>query len=394
MSKNHTHQRTPGRLVALSCLALLPALVAGCERKPATPPAAPPPQVGVVTVRPQPVQRTTELPGRTSAVLTADVRPQVSGVILKRFFTEGSDVTESQQLYQIDPATYQATYDNAVATLAHDEAVLADANAKAARYKPLAAAEAVSKQDYDDAAASAKEAQADIGGARAAIEQARINLAYTKVLSPIPGRISHSTVTPGALVTANQTVALTSVIQLDPIYVDLNQPVTLLLRLQRELAAGDIEQADHGAAKVTLKLDDGSIYPLPGKFEFAEVNVNQGTGTVLVRAIFPNPQRILLPGMYVHAEIEEGVNRSGILVPQQAVSRNPHGDAVALVVGDGNKAESRILTTGPAVGDQWVVTGGLKPGERVIVDGLQKVRPGMTVEPVAPGSVTADAKQP
>ena len=394
MSKSLTHRRTPGRLVALACLALLPPLVAGCEQKTAAAPAAPLPQVGVVTVQPQAVQRTTELPGRTSAVLTAEVRPQVSGVILKRLFTEGSDVTEGQQLYQIDPATYQAAYDNAVATLAHDEAALADANAKAARYKPLAAAEAVSKQDYDDAAASAKEAQADIASARAAVEQAHINLGYTKVLSPIAGRIGHSTVTPGALVTANQTLALATVTQLDPIYVDVNQPVTTLLRLRRELAAGDIEQADHGAAKVTLKLDDGSIYPLPGKLQFAEVNVSLSTGTVLVRAIFPNPQRLLLPGMYVHAEIVEGVNRNGILVPQQAVSRTPRGDAVVFVVGDGNKVERRLLTTGPAVADQWVVTGGLKAGERVIVDGLQKIRAGMTVQPVAAGSSVADNKKP
>jgi membrane fusion protein, multidrug efflux system len=250
MSKSLTHKRTSGRVVALACLALLPALVAGCEQKTAAAPVAPPPQVGVVTVHPQPVQRITELPGRTAAVMTAEVRPQVSGVILKRLFTEGGEVKEGQQLYQIDPATYQAAYDNAVATLAHDEAALADANAKVARFKPLAAAEAVSKQDYDDAAASAKEAQADIASARAAVEQARINLGYTKVLSPIAGRIGHSTVTPGALVTANQTLALATVTQLDPIYVDVNQPVTTLLRLRRELAAGEIETADHGAAKV------------------------------------------------------------------------------------------------------------------------------------------------
>jgi membrane fusion protein, multidrug efflux system len=391
MSESHTYRRNPGRVAMLACPALLSMFIAACDRKPAAPPAAPPPQVGVVTVRPEPVKRTTELPGRASAVLTAEVRPQVNGVILKRLFTEGDDVKEGQQLYQIDPAIYQATYNNAVATLAHDEAALADANAKVARYKPLAEAQAVSKQDYDDAVASQKEAQADIASAHAAIEQARINLDYTKVLSPIAGRIGHSTVTPGALVTANQSSMLALVTQLDPIYVDVNQPVTTLLRLRQELAAGDIEKAEDGAAKVMLKLEDGSIYPLPGKLQFTEVNVNEGTGTVLVRAIFPNPQHLLLPGMYVHAEIDEGVNRNGILVPQQAVSRNPHGDAVVLVVGDGNKAEPRTLTTGPAVGDQWVITAGLKAGERVIVDGLQKVRPGMTVQPVA-GSTVAETK--
>jgi len=376
------------------CLALVAALLTGCDRKAPAPPAAPPPQVGVVTVHPEPVECTTDLPGRTSAVLTSDVRPQVSGVILKRLFTEGSEVTEGQQLYQIDPATYQASYDSATATLAHNEAALADANAKAARYKPLAAAQAVSKQDYDDAAASAREAQADIASARASIEQARINLDYTKVLSPISGRIGRSSVTPGALVTANQTTALATVTELDPIYVDVNESSTTLLRFRQELAAGKIESGGDSAAKVTLKLEDGSSYPLPGKLQFAEVTVNAGTGTVLLRALFPNPQRLLLPGMYVHAELQEGVNRDGILVPQQAVSRNPHGDAVVLVVGDGNKAEPRILATGPAVGDQWVVTGGLKAGERVIVDGLQEVRPGTTVQPVPAGSTAANAKQP
>jgi membrane fusion protein, multidrug efflux system len=394
MSKIRTFRRNTGRAAMLACLALLPALMAGCGRKPANPPAAPPPQVGVVTVHPEPVESTTDLPGRTSAVLTSDVRPQVSGVILKRLFTEGSEVTEGQQLYQIDPATYQASYDSAVATLAHAEAALAAANAKAARYKPLAAAQAVSKQDYDDAAASAGEAQADIASARASVEQARINLNYTKVLSPIAGRIGRSSVTPGALVTANQTAALATVTQLDPIYVDVNESSTTMLRFRQELAAGEIESGGDGAAKVTLKLEDGSSYPLPGKLQFAEVTVNQGTGTVLLRAIFPNPQDLLLPGMYVHAELQEGVNRNGILVPQQAVSRNPHGDAVVLVVGEGNKAEPRILATGPAVGDQWVVTGGIKAGERVIVDGLQRVRSGTTVQPVAAGSTVANATQP
>ena len=390
MSEIHTFRRKLGHAAILAGLAVLPALMAGCDRNPANSAAAPPPpQVGVLTVHPEAVKRTTDLPGRTSAALIAEVRPQINGVILKRLFTEGGYVTEGQRLYQIDPAPYQASYDSAVAALAHDEAALATASAKATRYQQLVAAQAVSKQDYDDAVARAKEAQADIAGARATIERARINLDYTKVLSPIAGRIGRSTVTPGALVTANQTQTLAIVTQLDPIYVDVNQPVTTLLRLRQELRAGEIEKADDGAARVTLKLEDGSTYPLPGRLDFAEVNVNQSTGTVLVRATFPNPQHLLLPGMYAHAEIDEGVNRNGILVPQQAISRNPHGDAVVLVLGDGNKAETRTLATGPAVGDQWVVTGGLKPGERVIVDGLQKVRPGTVVQPVAAGSAVA-----
>jgi membrane fusion protein (multidrug efflux system) len=351
----------------------------------------PPPQVSIVTVRPGPVATSTDLPGRTSSVDTSDVRPQVNGVILRRLFVEGGEVKEGQQLYQIDPATYQASYDSAAATLEHDQAALADANAKAARYKPLAAAQAISKQDYDDALASAREAQADIASARASIEQARINLRYTRVLSPISGQIGRSTVTPGALATANQTSALATVTQLDPIYVDLNLPTTTLLRFREEMAAGEIESGGPGSAKVTLQLEDGRSYPLPGKLQFAEVNVSEGTGTVLLRAIFPNPQHLLLPGMFVHAQIAEGVNRCGIVAPQQAITRNTHGDAVALVLGAGNRAEPRVLVTGPAVGDQWVITSGLKAGDKVIVDGLQKVRPGMKVQPV---SAVAAATQP
>jgi membrane fusion protein (multidrug efflux system) len=395
MVKTRALRRHAGRIAVLACLAVLPALTAGCDGMPAAAPAAsPPPKVGVVTIHPQPVKRTTELPGRTSAVLTADVRPQVSGVILKRLFTEGSDVTEGQQLYQIDPAPYQAAYDEAEGTLLHDQAALVYDRAHAWRWATLAHDGWVSQEANDKAISAAGEAAANVKHDQAALEAAGINLKYTKMLSPLSGRISRSSVTPGALVTANQTSSLAIVTQLDPIYVDLNQPVTTLLRFRQELAAGQVERADNGAAKVTLKLEDGTTYPLPGKLDFAEVNVNQGTGTVLVRATFPNPQHLLLPGMYVHAEIEEDVNSNGILVPQQAVSRNPHGDATVLVVGDGNKAEPRILATGPAVGDQWVVTGGLKAGERVIVDGLQKVRPGMTVRPVVAGAPVANAKQP
>nr|WP_210200248.1 efflux RND transporter periplasmic adaptor subunit [Methylocella silvestris] len=358
----------------------------------APPPAGPPKQVGIIKVYPQPVARTTELPGRTSAVMTSDVRPQVNGVILKRLFTEGSEVKEGQQLYQIDPATYQATHDSALATLAHDQAALESANAKAARYKPLAAAQAVSKQDYDDAVAAAKEAEADIATARASIEQASINLNYTKVLAPISGNIGRSAFTPGALVTANQTSALATVTQLDPIYVDVNQSATVLLRLKRELESGDIQTESTGGAKVTLKLEDGSTYPLPGTLQFSEVTVDEGTGTVLLRAVFPNPKHLLLPGMYVHAELQEGVDRNAILLPQQSVSRNSHGDPTVLVVGADNTARLRMIQTQRAIGDQWVVTGGLKEDERVIVDGLQGLRPGMPVQPIPASSPLAAVK--
>jgi membrane fusion protein (multidrug efflux system) len=303
-------------------------------------------------------------------------------VILKRLFTEGGDVTAGEPLYQIDPATYQATYDSANATLAYDIAALATAKAKAARYAPLASAQAVSEQDYDDAHAAALEAQATVAEARASLEQARINLQYTKVLSPISGTISASSVTPGALVTAEQTTALATVTQLDPIYVDLNESSTTWLRLKQEMDAGQLHTEGANAAKITLTLEDGSTYALPGQLQFSEVQVDEGTGTVLVRALFPNPQHLLLPGMYVHAELQEGVNPNGILVPQQALSRNTHGDATVLVVGDGNKVTQRVIQTGPAVGSEWIVTGGLQRGERVIVDGLLKAQPGMTVVPV------------
>jgi len=360
-------------------LAALAALAA-CDRKPAPPKAPPPAQVGFVVMKPQPVVLTTELPGRTEAFLTADVRPQVSGVITRRIFTEGADVAQGQQLYQIDPATYKATYDTAMATLQYDRAALATARAKAARYKPLAAAQAVSKQDYDDAVASSGEAEANIATAMASIEQANINLAYTKVMAPIAGRIGRSTVTPGALVTADQTTALATITQLDPIYVDVTQPATTLLRLQHELAAGQLQRTGPNQAKVTLLLEDGSAYPVPGTLQFSEVNVDQGTGTVLLRAIFPNHDHMLLPGLYVREEVQEGTNDGAILVPQQGVSRNTHGDATVMLVGAGNKAELRVIQATRAIGANWLVTGGLVAGDRVIVDGLQQLRPGMEVQ--------------
>lgn len=363
--------------------------LAACDKKARAPGAAPPPDVGTVTVTPEPLARTTELPGRTGSVMTADVRPQVAGVILQRLFTEGGEVQAGQPLYQIDPAYYQAAYDSAVATLARNEATAVTARAKAARYRTLAAAQAVSTQDYDDAVATAKEAQADIGTAKASVQQAKINLVYTKVLAPLAGHIGRSSVTPGALVTAEQTTALATVTQLDPIYVELTEASTTLLRLRRELAAGQIQSVGNNTAKVTLKLEDGSPYGLPGTLQFTEVTVDQSTGTVLLRAVFPNPDRVLLPGMYVHAELEEGVDPNAILLPQQAVSRNSHGDPIVLVIGKDDKAEQRVIQTSATVGASWLVTGGVKAGERVIVDGLQKVRPGMVVHPVATGTAAA-----
>jgi membrane fusion protein (multidrug efflux system) len=368
----------------LACLVPIGVGLAACkeETAAAAPQPPPPPQVGVMVVAPQPVERKTELPGRISAVLSADVRPQVTGIVQTRLFTEGSEVTQGQQLYQIDPASYQAAYDSAMATLQHDEAAFANAQAKAQRFETLLKSNTVNRQDYEDARATAQEDQANIAVARAAIQQAQINLLYTKVLAPIAGHIGRSAVTPGALVTANQSTALATVTQLDPIFVDLNQSTITLLRLQQEMAAGQLEPAGDGAAKVSLKLEDGTPYPLAGALQFTEVTVDAGTGTVLIRAKFPNPQHLLLPGMYVHAEIEEGVNRNAMLLPQQAVSHNSHGDPTVLVVGADNKVEVRTIQTGSAVGSQWVVTGGLKAGEAVVVDGLQNAHPGATVQPV------------
>lgn len=378
---------SPARSRGFLALGLLVALLAGCNQSQANVATrqqqqTEAPQVGVLTLRAREIQQSTELPGRTSAVLTSEVRPQVNGVVLKRLFTEGSEVTEGQQLYQIDQAPYKAAYDTAVAALNKSNAALATDQAKALRYKKLIESEMVSRQDYDDVVATARQAQADIESAKASVEQARINLGYTKVFAPISGRIGHSTVTPGALVTQNQTTALATVTKLDPMYVDLNQSAAILLRLRKEMDAGELESAPGGAAKVTLKLEDGSIYPYTGTLKFTEVTVDQGTGTVLLRALFPNPRHLLMPGMYVHAVIQEGVNRNGLTVPQKAVSRNTRDEATVLVLGEKNTVSVRVIQTGPALGDQWIVTSGLQTGDKVLVDGLQNVRPGMVVRPV------------
>ena len=358
-----------GRLAApaAACVAVLGlVLLAGCGHK-APPPAPPPPKVSVVTVQAQAVPITTELPGRVAGYRYADVRPQVNGIILKRLFVEGSEVKSGQQLYQIDPAPYKASYDSAVAV---------DASARALweRYKPLAEANAVSKQDYDNAVASHLQAQA-------AVETARINLIYTRVLSPITGHISRSAITEGALVTANQATAIANVQQLDPVYVDVTQPITTLLRLKSEAAAGLLKQNEAGKTQVRLRLEDGSDYAHPGTLEFTEVTVDQGTGSVTLRALIPNPDRLLLPGMFVREEIQEGVRQGAVLAPQQGVSHDQKGEPNALVVGPNNTVELRTLVTDRAIGNQWLVTSGLKPGDRVIVEGIQSAKPGAQVVP-------------
>ena len=375
------HHRKSRRLSRALCVALL-IFISACDKK-STPPAPPPAKVGFITIKPQSVSWTTQIPGRTNAEMTAEVRPQVNGVILKRLFTEGDEVRAGQQLYQIDPATYKASYDTALATLAYDQAALTTARIKAQRYKPLAAAQAISEQDYDDAVASAAEAVANVASARASVEQAQINLDYTKVLSPISGHIGASSVTAGALVTASQTTVLATVTQLDPIYVDVEEPSTLRLQLQKGFVDGDIKKDANGDIPVGLQLEDNSMYNLKGALQFTAVTVDESTGTVLLRATFPNPDHFLLPGMYVHAVLSQGVHQNGIVVPQQAVSHNTHGDATVLLVGANNKVLLQIIQTGAVVNNQWVVTSGLKAGDRVIVDGLTGLDPGVAVTPAA-----------
>ena len=339
----------------------------------------PKPEVEIVVLHPQSVNLTTELPGRASPFRVADVRPQVSGVILKRLFVEGDAVKEGQQLYQIDPAPYEATLASAQASLLKAQASTAAAQSTVDRYRPLAVANAVSHQDLDNAVATLRQGQADIATAQAAIKTAEINLAYTKVLSPISGRTGRSAVTEGALVTADQTTVLATVTQLDPIYVDVTQPSSAILRFRRELAAGQIKSAGDNQAAVKLALEDGSTYDQDGKLQFSEVTVDQGTGSVTLRALFPNAQGVLLPGMFVEATLEEGVRQSGILAPQQGVTHDQRGDPTALVVDKDGKAELRNLVTERAVGENWLVTKGLSDGDKLIVKGLQSTKPGAPV---------------
>lgn len=359
----------------------------GCGRqKPAGMPQGGPPEVGILTIQPQRVALTTELPGRTSAYLIAEVRPQVGGIIQKRLFIEGSDVKAGDVLYQIDPATYQAAYNSTKAALARAEANLNPLRLKAERYAELVRINAVSKQDYDDANAALKQAEADVESGKAAVETARINLDYTRITAPISGRIGRSSVTDGALVTASQSAALATVQQLSPIYVDVSQSSSEMLRLKKELASGILKRDDVGHAKVKLLLEDGSAYPLRGTLKFSEVTVDQGTGAVTLRAIFPNPDHILLPGMFVRAIVEEGVSEHAILVPQRGVTRTPTGDAMVMVVGSEEKVDPRIIKVLRTVGENWLVSEGLKPGDRVILEGLQRARPGTPVKAVPFGS--------
>jgi len=339
-------------------------------------------EVAVVEVRPQRVAITTELPGRTSAYLVAEVRPQVGGIIQKRFFTEGSDVKAGDILYQIDPATYQAAWDSAKAQLARAEANISATRVRAERYKELVEIKAVSRQEYDDAAAALKQAEADVEGGKAAVETARINLAYTNVTAPIAGRIGKSSVTVGALVMAGQGMPLSTIQQIDPVYVDVTQSSASLLRLQQSMASGTLKRDSANRAKVKMILEDGTPYPLEGALQFQDVTVDPTTGSYILRIVFPNPKRVLLPGMFARAILEEGVNEQALLVPQQGVSRDPKGNPTALIVDAEGKVQQRMLTLDRPIEDKWLVSAGLVPGDRVIVEGVQKVRPGASVKVV------------
>jgi membrane fusion protein (multidrug efflux system) len=360
-----------GLLVAAS------GLLAGCAQH--APPAPPKPAVTVVDLQARAVSLTTELPGRVSAFRIAEVRPQVNGVILKRLFKEGDLVAAGQQLYQIDPAPYEAALASGRASLAHARASVTAAKLTEERYQALSEAHAVSRQDYDNAVATLLQDEADVASSQAAVRAAEINLAYTKMYSPISGRTGRSSVTEGALVTANQATSLVTVTQLDPVYVDLTQPSTTIVRLKRELAAGQIRRLDGNEAPAKLLLEDGSPYGSTGKLEFSEVTVDQGTGSVTLRAIFPNAQNLLLPGMFVRATIEEGVREGAILAPQQGITHAPDGSATALIVAADGKVEKRDVELDRALGDDWVVTKGLVAGDRLIIAGLQRVKPGMEV---------------
>ena len=355
---------------------------AACDSKPEGP-AHPVPEAGYVVMSAQTVPLEVELAGRTTAYASSEVRPQVSGIIKARRFVEGSLVRQGQTLYEIDPSLYQAAVAQAQANLANAQASQAAAQAKADRDKPLAAQGFLSKQDYTEALAAAREAAAQVGQARAALQTARINLAFTRVPAPIGGRIGRSMVTTGALVTSGQTGPLTTIEQLDPIYVDIQQSSADFLALQRALSAGGVGPA---AAPVHLTLEDGSAYPYPGRIEFAEALVDPNTGSVTLRAVFPNPNGLLLPGMFVRARLAQATAPNAILVPQPAVSRTPRGDAIVYVVGSDNRAQRRDVVAERSIGDKWLVTRGLAPGDRVITEGLERVKPGEPVRPVPAGS--------
>ncbi|MFL9862767.1 efflux RND transporter periplasmic adaptor subunit [Paraburkholderia fungorum] len=372
-------ERVPFRLISAATAAVL---LAACGPKQSAPPQQTP-EVGVVTVQPTAVPVVTELPGRTSAFLVAQVRARVDGIVLRREFTEGGEVKAGQRLYKIDPAPYIAALNNAKATLAKAQANLASTTAQANRYKVLVAANAVSKQDYDNAVAAEGQAAADVAAGKAAVDTAQINLGYTDVISPVTGQVGVSQVTPGAYVQASAATLMATVQQLDPVYVDLTQSSLDGLKLRREVQEGRLKTSGPDAAKVSLILEDGRTYSEKGKLQFTDVTVDQSTGSVTVRAIFKNADKVLLPGMFVRAKIEEGINDNALVVPQVGITHDQKGTPTALVVNSANKVELRQLVTSGTYGSNWVVESGLKAGDRVIVQGTDKAHPGQDVKAVA-----------
>lgn len=378
-------------LKALLAPVVVASVLVGCSPAP-KPPARPVPQVVVQVMHAQPVQLRSELPGRTAAHEVADVRPQVSGLVRDRLFTEGATVKAGQVLYQLDPEPYQATLEQADGALAAAKAAARVAELLVQRYGQLLPAKSISQQDYDNADASLGQAQATVRQREAAVNSARIDLQRTRITAPISGRTGRSVVTPGALVSANQATALTTISQLDPIYVDLTQSSAELLRLRKAAKDGDMKRGESGAQKVSLALEDGSAYPLDGRIQLSEVTVDATTGSVLVRALFPNPEGILLPGMYVRAIVVEGTSEKGMLVPQQAIARDRKGNATARVVNADNKLEPRILTVARSIGTDWLVTDGLAEGDRVVVEGATTAQTGTVVEIVQAGDRAAVTK--
>ena len=390
---------------ALTACALATSIaLVGCSKDPKDAQQAgasqqmPPTEVGVIVAQPQNVEQSVELSGRTTAFEISEVRPQTSGIILKRLFAEGSYVREGQALYELDSRTNRATFDNAKAALLQQEANLSTLRTKLNRYQQLVSSNAVAKQDYDDLVGQVKVAEAQVAAARAQVKNAEVDLGYSTIRSPISGQTNRSTVTAGALVTANQTEPLVTIQRLDPIYVDINQSSSELLRLRQQLSKGSLDSSNN--TRVKLKLEDGSDYPIEGRLAFSDASVNPDTGTVTIRAVFPNPNHLLLPGMFANAQIVQGVIPNAMLVPQIAVTRTPTGQAMAMIVNDKGVVEPRQITTVGIQGQDWIVTEGLKTGEKVIVDGIAKVKAEQKVvakpyqpKAAAPQAPTTDAKK-
>ncbi len=386
-SVHRTYHRGPmGRMLA--CGVVLIVILAGCRDKsstndqPATGGAASPIEVGVLTIMPQEITLTQDLPGRVSAFRIAEVRARVSGIVQKRLFTEGSTVKEGQVLYQIEPDSYEAALKAAEGSLARAQANVEAARNKANRYKQLVEGKAISKQDYDDALAMQHSYEADVLTGQADVDTARINLRYTQMAAPVTGRIGASQVTEGAYVQASGATLLATVQQIDQVYVDVTQSTTDLSRLKRAVAGGEIQTDQTGRARVRLLLDDGTEYGQEGTLQFSDVSVNTGTSSVIIRAIFPNPHHELLPGMFVRARLVEGQKKDALLVPQLAVTRNQKGEPTLFIATNKGTAELRLLETSRAIGNQWLVTAGLNAGDQVIVDNLQKIRDGVPIKPV------------